>query len=80
MSQQRFPKKKRPLSNYARFSGIAFQMIVIIGVGTYLGVFLDEKFPNEHNIYTVIFSLTAVILSIYFVVRQIIKMSNRESE
>jgi MFS-type transporter involved in bile tolerance (Atg22 family) len=75
MSQQKSPKKKRPLNSYAKFSGIAFQMIAIIGGGTYLGVFLDEKFPNKHSIYTVICSLFAVIISIYFVVRQIIKMS-----
>ena len=76
MSLQKSPKKKkRPLNSYAKFSGIAFQMIAIIGGGTYLGVFLDEKFPNKHSIYTVICSLFAVIISIYFVVRQIIKMS-----
>ncbi|WP_420323057.1 AtpZ/AtpI family protein [Flagellimonas sp.] len=52
-------------------------MIAIIGGGTYLGVFLDEKFPNKHSIYTVICSLFAVLISIYFVIRQIIKMSKR---
>ena len=77
MAQQRHPKKKNSLNTYARFSGIAFQMIAIIVGGTYLGVFLDEKFPNKHSIYTVICSLFAVLISIFFVVRQIIKMSNR---
>ncbi|WP_284042142.1 AtpZ/AtpI family protein [Flagellimonas myxillae] len=77
MNQQKSPKKKRPLSNYAKFSGIAIQMVAIIIGGTYLGVFLDEKYPNKHSIYTVICSLFAVIISIYFVVKQIIKMSNR---
>ncbi|MCL6266706.1 AtpZ/AtpI family protein [Flagellimonas sp. 2012CJ39-3] len=52
-------------------------MVAIIIGGTYLGVFLDEKYPNKHSIYTVICSLFAVIISIYFVVKQIIKMSNR---
>lgn len=76
MSQQKSPKKK-PLNTYARFSGIAFQMVAIIGGGTYLGVYLDEKYPNKHSLYTVICSLFAVLISIYFVVRQIMKMSNR---
>lgn len=75
-NQQKSPKKdKSALSSYARYSGMAFQMIAIIGAGTYLGVFLDEKFPNKHSIYTVIFSLFAVIISVYFVVKQIIKIS-----
>ena len=76
MSQQKSPRKRASsLNSYARYSGIAFQMIAIIGGGTYLGVFLDEKFPNKHSIYTVICSLFAVIISIYFVIRQIIKIS-----
>lgn len=80
MSQQRSRKEKKPFSNYARFSGIAFQMFAIIGAGTYLGVFLDEKFPNKHSIYTVICSLIAVLISLYFVVKQILKASKSENE
>ncbi|MFP2997947.1 AtpZ/AtpI family protein [Spongiivirga sp. MCCC 1A20706] len=68
-------QKHKTSKSYAVYSGIAFQMIVIIGGGTYLGVKLDEKFPNKHSIYTVICSLFAVLISIYFVVRRIIKMS-----
>ena len=76
MSQQKPPKKRASsLNSYARYSGIAFQMIAIIAGGTYLGVLLDEKFPNEHSIYTLICSLFAVSISIYVVVRRIIKMS-----
>ncbi|KPM30987.1 Membrane protein [Croceitalea dokdonensis DOKDO 023] len=76
MSQQKSPRKK-PLNSYARFSGIAFQMVAIIGGGTYLGVYLDKKYPNKHAMYTVICALGSVLISIYFVVRQIIKMSKR---
>lgn len=78
MNPQKSPKKRGTLKGYARFSGIAFQMIAIIGAGTYLGVFLDNKFPNKHNIYTVICSLFAVLISLYFVVRQIIKIGKRK--
>ncbi|NER18937.1 AtpZ/AtpI family protein [Spongiivirga citrea] len=69
-------RKSKSTSAYAVYSGLAFQMVAIIGGGTYLGVFLDEKFPNKHSIYTVICSLFAVLISMYFVVRRIIKMSN----
>ena len=27
-------------------------MFAIIAVGTYIGVKLDENYPNEHNLYT----------------------------
>jgi hypothetical protein len=50
-------------------------MFVIIGVGTFSGVKLDEKFPNKHNLFTVILSLLAVIMSIVFVIRRILAIS-----
>lgn len=80
MSQQKSPKKKKSLSNYARFSGIAIQMVVIIGGGTYLGVYFDNKFPNRYSAYTVICSLFAVLISIYFVVKQILKTTKQNDE
>ncbi len=64
--------QKDKLNSYARFSGIAIQMFAIIGIGTFIGVKLDEKYPNEHNLYTVILSLTSVIMSIVYVIRRII--------
>lgn len=68
-------KKSNQLNSYARFSGLVIQMAAIIGVGTFIGIKLDDKFPNEHNLYTLILSLTAVIASIYYVIRQIIAAS-----
>lgn len=50
-------------------------MFAIIGIGTFIGVKLDEYYPNKNNIYTVILSLSSVILAIVFVVRRIISTS-----
>jgi hypothetical protein len=50
-------------------------MFAIIGLGCFIGVKLDEKFPNTHNLYTLILSLTSVILSIVYVIRRIIAAS-----
>lgn len=75
-NNQKLPKdSKGKLSSYARFSGIALQMFAIIGIGTYIGVKLDENYPNEHNLYTVILSLLSVIASIVYVIRRIIAAS-----
>ncbi|MEM7380382.1 MAG: AtpZ/AtpI family protein [Bacteroidota bacterium] len=76
MNQQKHPKKKNPLNSYARFSGIAFQMIAIIGLGTYAGVKLDEAYPNQYSAYTVICSLASVGLAMYFVIKQVSKNSD----
>ena len=69
------PDQKDKLNSYARFSGIAIQMIAIIGIGTFIGVKLDETYPNTHNLYTLGFTLGAVIASIVYVIRRIIATS-----
>ncbi len=73
-------QKKKPLHNYTRFSGIAFQMAATIFVGTYVGVKLDEKFPNKYNMYTLIFSLVFVLASLYNVIKQISNISKNNDE
>ena len=70
-------KPVKRLNTYAQFSGIAIQMFAIIGIGTFIGVKLDENFPNEHSLYTIILSLTSVIFAIIFVIRRIIAASKK---
>ncbi|AOR28357.1 hypothetical protein FORMB_13130 [Formosa sp. Hel1_33_131] len=50
-------------------------MAAIIAVGTFVGVKLDEKHPNDTNLFTLIGTLFSVILSIYFVIRRVISAS-----
>lgn len=64
--------QKDKFNSYASFSGIAIQMFAIIGIGTFIGVKLDEKYPNEDKLYTLILSLGSVIMSIVYVIRRII--------
>ena len=47
-------------------------MGVIIFIGTYFGDYLDKKY-NTDSIYTISFSLGSVFLSIYYVIKEIIK-------
>ena len=73
--EKQIKEQKERLNSYARFSGIAIQMIAIIGVGTFIGVKLDEKHPNKNNLYTLGFTLGSVIASIIYVIRRIIAAS-----
>jgi len=67
--------QKDKLNSYAKFSGIAIQMFAIIGIGTFAGIKLDEKYPNKYNLCTLILSLASVIMSIVYVIRRIIASS-----
>lgn len=50
---------------------IPFQMGVIIFAGVFLGLWLDEKYSNGGNLFTIIFSLLAVFIALYNVIRQV---------
>ena len=69
-------KKKDQLNSYARLSGLGLQMLGIIAVGTFVGVKLDERYPNEPNWFTLGLTLFSVIGAIVYVIRRIIAASN----
>jgi F0F1-type ATP synthase assembly protein I len=80
MTFNKDPKKNNnTLNSYARFSSIAIQMFVIIGIGTFGGIKLDNYFQNKNDLFTIILSLFSVILSILYVVRNII-FSSKDKE
>lgn len=64
---------KDSLNNYAKYSGIAFQMAAVIFLGTWGGYKLDSYLNFENHILTVILSLLSVVLAIYVVVKDFLK-------
>lgn len=67
------------VNQYIRFSGIAFQMGIVIAAGIYLGVWLDEKYTNTYSLFTVICSLLSVFISLFLVIRQVQKIDKRNN-
>lgn len=65
------PKPKKPLNKYIRLTGIGLQMGLTIYLGAYFGKWLDGKYSEGENLYTVIFTLLAVVLSFYSLLKQI---------
>jgi len=55
-------------------------MIVIIVIGTFGGVKLDEIYPNQYSLFTVICSLLAVGISMYLVVKQVTNFSKKQDK
>ena len=70
-------KKKRSLDNYARYSSIAFQMLVIILAGVFGGIKLDQWLGLKTPVFTVILSLLSVILAIYYVTRDLLRTGKK---
>jgi hypothetical protein len=64
-NQKNLPKKARNLDDYARYSGLAFQMIAILGLGVWGGLKIDGWLNMKFPLFTVVLSFVAVMLAIY---------------
>jgi len=71
-------ERSSQLNTYARFSGIAFQMIAIIGLGVYLGIKLDEKYPNKYKLFTIVLALLSIAMALYNVIRQVRDFTDKQ--
>jgi predicted MFS family arabinose efflux permease len=58
-------------STYLKFTGMAFQMIAIIGIFTYAGYKIDESAGHHVKWVTAALSLIGVFISIYVVIKSL---------
>jgi hypothetical protein len=61
-------------------SGLALQMSVIIAIGTIIGVYLDDKFPNKNNIFSLFLTLFSVLTSVFYVILRINRISTKKNK
>ena len=66
--------KKQPLTDYGKYSAMAFQMGITIALGVWGGVKLDEYFGlKKLPAFTISLSLLSVFASVYFVIKDLLK-------
>lgn len=66
-------EKKKALKAYARYTSIAFQMLVIILAGVFGGRELDKWIDIGFPVFTLILTILSVLLAIYSVIRDLLK-------
>ncbi len=64
---------KKELNNYAKYSSLGFQMVVIILIGVFGGLKLDKYLAWKIPVFTVVFSLLSVALAIYYAIKDFLK-------
>ena len=57
----------------AKYSGIAFQMLAIIGLSAWAGTWLDGHYQNKTPWYTVGLMLLGLFAALYHVIRSLTK-------
>jgi F0F1-type ATP synthase assembly protein I len=70
-------KKNQQLLKAASLSGVGIQMGVTIYLGVFIGEKLDSHFNSEKQIFTIIFTLLALVISIYSVIRQLDRIGKK---
>lgn len=81
MEIQQEPQKKKDrkklsgknLNDFAKYSGMAFQMFAIIFLTVWGGSKLDKISGNETPVFTIILSLLGVFAAIYTVLKDFIR-------
>ncbi|RLD28174.1 MAG: ATPase F0F1 [Bacteroidetes bacterium] len=54
-------------------------MIAIISLGVYVGIKLDENYPNKYSLFTLICSLVAIGMALYSVIKQVTNFSKKNN-
>ncbi|NBA85072.1 hypothetical protein GVN16_04835 [Emticicia sp. CRIBPO] len=60
-------------NNGLKYTQIGFQMLFTIGLGIWLGIWIDKKTGWDFPLFTILFSLLFIFASIYNVIRQLPK-------
>ena len=74
-NEKKSSKKPKQPNNFARVSGVGLQMGATIFLGAYAGKWLDQKYPNEKNWFTIGFTLLFVAIALFIVLRQVNKIN-----
>lgn len=72
MNQNNFQKPKKQFDNFIRYSSLAFEMIVIMGLGVFLGIKIDQWLNLSFPGFTLGLMILSVIGAIYHAIRKFI--------
>lgn len=72
-------RKQSPLHQYAVYSNMALEMGIVIALGVFGGVKLDET-TGLSPLFTLVCSISSIAIALYIVIRSITKLSKRKSD
>ncbi len=71
--KNQFKKNKNKFDSFIRYSNLAFEMMAIIVIGTFLGFKIDQWMENEFKGFTLGFMILSVIGSVIYGTRNLLK-------
>ena len=70
-NEEEIKDTKKSLAGYAKYTGVAFQMMAIIGFSAFIGYKIDQYYNHEVQWVTALSCVLGVCLSIYQTIRQL---------
>jgi hypothetical protein len=65
-------------TNFAKYTGMAFQMLATIGLFTFVGYQIDKKYKGPQPVFTALLSFVGVVISLYMAIRSLTKANKEE--
>ncbi|MBT3242765.1 MAG: AtpZ/AtpI family protein [Bacteroidetes bacterium] len=72
-SENKRDKEKKELKDYARYSNLAFKLIVIVLAGFFGGMKLDQLLNLEIPVFTLVLASSGLFLSLYLLIKDLNK-------
>jgi len=72
MDPEKYQKPKKKLDDFIRYSNMAFEMIAIMGIGTWSGILIDDWLELGFPVFTLVLMVLSVVGAIYHAIRKFI--------
>lgn len=73
MTKRKHKPKKDKFNQFIQYSNLSFEMIAIIGAGSFIGYKIDKWLNISYHIFLLIFIILSVIGAILYAMRNFIK-------
>ena len=65
-----YQKPKKQIDDFIRYSSLAFEMIVIMGIGVWIGIKIDKWLELDFPAFTLALMILSVAGAIYHAIRK----------
>lgn len=70
MNKNDYQKPKKKIDDFVRYSGLAFEMVAIMGAGVWIGIKIDHWLGLSFPAFTMGLMVLSVIGAIYHAIRK----------
>ena len=70
MNLNKYQKPRKKFDDFIRYSSLAFEMIAIMGIGTWSGIKIDQWLELSFPAFTFGFMILSVVGAIFYAIRK----------